>query len=133
MDHNSPSYSDNLAAVRKAFDEAHALDKARREALWESLSEDQRIDMFCAVMERVHKGEIEQKGSYRYVLYDIFKFSPAAYTQAQMAGFLDIHNCIYTPNEIRELLAKFAADRFNVTDQTEIDNHVDNFMWDMYA
>ena len=133
MDHKSPSYLDNLEKIRQAFEEAQAIDKARRETLWNSFTEEQQIDLFCAVMERVHKGEIEDKGTYRYVLYQIFKFSAAAYGQAQGAGYLDIHNCIHTPEEIRKLLAKFATDRFNITDQVELDNHIDNFMWDMYA
>jgi hypothetical protein len=43
---------------------------------------------------RIHKGEVEDRGSYRHVLYSVFGFGPEAYTLAQGAGYLDIHNSI---------------------------------------
>lgn len=133
MAQNSPSYSDNLNVVITEFEKKTATDKARRDALWNSLPEDAQIDLFCAIMERLHKGEIEERGSYRYVLYDVFKFGPQSYSQAQTAGFLDIHNCIYTPNDIRNLLENFVRKRFDLSDKKEIEKHIENFMWDMYA
>ena len=56
------------------------------EKYWNSLTKEQQLDVFCAVSRRIMKGELEGKGSYRYVLYDVFDFGPEAYAPAQMAG-----------------------------------------------
>lgn len=66
------------------------------EDYWNSLSKEDQLKVFCAVSRRIYKGEIEDKGTYRYVLYQVFGFGPEAYAPAQMSGYLDIHNAIFT-------------------------------------
>jgi hypothetical protein len=39
---------------------------------WNNLTQDERENAFYAVCKRIHKAELEDKGSYRYALYDIF-------------------------------------------------------------
>jgi hypothetical protein len=41
------------------------------------------------------QGELDEKRSYRGVLYGIFGWGPEAYAAAQHAGFLGLHNSIY--------------------------------------
>jgi hypothetical protein len=65
------------------------------EDFWNSLSKEDQLKAFCAVSRRIHKGEIEDRGSYRYVLYDVFGFGLEAYVQAQVSGYMDIHNAIF--------------------------------------
>jgi len=60
------------------------------------------------VSRRIYKGEIEDKGTYRWVLYDVFGFGPEAYAPAQMAGYLSIHNSIFSSDHEHRLLSKFA-------------------------
>lgn len=65
-----------------------------QEQYWNSLTKDQQLMAFCAVVRRIFKGEVEQEGSYRYLLYDVFEFGPESYVAAQVAGYLTIHNLI---------------------------------------
>ena len=67
----------------------------KSEQYWNSLTKEQQLDVFCAISRRIYLGEIEQQGSYRYILYEIFGFDTEAYIQAQDAGYLAIHNSIY--------------------------------------
>lgn len=86
-----------------------------QEEYWESLSHDEQLKAFCAVVRRIHKGEIEDNGSYRWVLYDVFGFGPESYAQAQLAGFLDIHNAIYPRDYDNTLLSSF-CEKYNIED-----------------
>lgn len=79
-----------------------------QEAFWNSLSKADQIKCFCAVSRRIYRGELEDRGTYRWVLYDVFQFGPEAYCQAQDAGYLAIHNSIFTAEEERKLLLAFA-------------------------
>ena len=36
------------------------------------------------------------------MLYDVFGFGPESYAAAQMSGFLTVHNCIWTSEEIEK-------------------------------
>ena len=83
-----------------AFKELETL----QEAYWASLTKEQQLDAFCAVVRRLSQGELDQGRSYRGVLYDVFGFGPEAYSAAQMAGYLELHNCIYKKEKLRELL-----------------------------
>lgn len=71
------------------------------EEYWNSLSKQDQLKAFCAVSRRIYKGEIEERGSYRYVLYQVFGFGPEAYAQAQMSGYLSIHNAIFDSDEAK--------------------------------
>lgn len=98
----------SLEEISQVFTEAMAKVEQGQEEFWNSLSQDQQLAALCAVARRIYKGDIEEKGTYRYVLYDVFGFGPEAYAPAQLAGYLAIHNAIMTPNEQRELLVRFA-------------------------
>ena len=78
------------------------------ETYWNSLTKEQQLQAFCAVSRRIYKGEIEDKGTYRWVLYDVFGFGPEAYAPAQLAGYLSIHNAIFSADHEHRLLSKFA-------------------------
>ena len=79
-----------------------------QEEYWNSLTKEEQLKVFCAVSRRIYKGEILEKGSYRYVLYNTFGFGPEAYAPAQVAGYLSIHNAIYDAEHERDLLIAFA-------------------------
>ena len=80
------------------------------EKYWNSLTKEQQLDVFCAVSRRIMKGELEDKGSYRYVLYDVFDFGPEAYAPAQMAGYMSIHNAIKDDQYDTLLLERFCKE-----------------------
>lgn len=97
-----------LAQASEVFMEAMKEIEADEEAYWNSLSKEDQLKCFCAVSRRIHRGEIVDKGTYRWVLYDVFGFGPEAYASAQMAGYLAIHNAIYDSDHEGRVLEKFA-------------------------
>jgi hypothetical protein len=110
---------DRLGELSKAFNDAFDAAKRRIDDKWNSLSKEDQLDYFCAVVKRIHQGDVEEGRSYRGVLYGVFEFGPEAYAIAQMSGYLDIHNLITTPEEERRLLSAFSqyvCRRLNILD-----------------
>lgn len=68
--------------------------EAINDAWWNSLSEQERQDAFYAVCKRIHKGDIVDRGSYRYVIYNVFGFGPEMYVPGLDCGYMAIHNAI---------------------------------------
>jgi len=85
----------------KIFNEVMAEIENESEEYWNSLTKDEQLKVFCAVVRRIHKGELQDRGSYRYVLYQTFGFGPEAYAQAQMSGYLSIHNALFDSEEAK--------------------------------
>ncbi len=71
----------------------------KAEEYWKSLSYKDQLQAFYIVTKRIHKGDIVEKGSYRYVLYDTFGFDLDSYIIGLDSGYIDIHNGLVT-NEI---------------------------------
>ncbi len=97
-----------LSEASSQFDEAMKHLENEQETYWNSLTTEQQLMCFCAISRRIHKGEIEDKGTYRWVLYNVFGFGPEAYAPAQMAGYLTIHNSIFNSENEERLLTVFA-------------------------
>ena len=95
----------DLRELAEIFQEAHAKLEQEQEEYWNSLSKEDQLKAFCAVVRRIHQAEIEDQGTYRHALYGVFGFGPEAYGQAQMAGYLTIHNLIYTDEYEGKLIA----------------------------
>lgn len=108
-----------LEETSNAFMNAMNKIKDEQEAYWNSLSKEEQLKAFCAVARRIHKGEVELRGSYRYVLYNVFGFGPEAYAQAQLAGYLDIHNAIYTGVDVDETIEKVARECIRICEEGE--------------
>lgn len=94
---------DDLEEGRNAFTEAMDIIKEDQEKFWSSLSTEDQLKAFCCVVRRIYEGEIREPRSYRGVLYDVFGFGPEAYAQAQMSGYLALHNSIMSEEEFNEL------------------------------
>jgi hypothetical protein len=92
-----------LAELSQLFEEIEKNYDNDANTWWEKLSEDERQLAFYSVVKRLVKGEIEDRGSYRYVLYDVFGFDASAYVMGMNCGFMELHNSIYTREEMREL------------------------------
>lgn len=58
----------------------------------ESLTEDQREMIVCWMFRKLEK-HLQEGGSYRTMVYDLFDL-PRSYVTVQISGGLDIHNCI---------------------------------------
>ena len=73
---------------------------------WNGLSKDDQLKAFCSVIRRLHRAEIEEHGTYRYTLYNVFGFGPESYVEAQVSGFLAIHNAIWDGERLSKLIDK---------------------------
>lgn len=86
-----------LADVRDLFDKEN-------DAWWEKLSQDEREAAFYAVCKRIHKADIEDRGTYRYGLYNVFDFDAGMYEVGMNCGYFDIHNLICAGLEEEETI-----------------------------
>ena len=96
----SEEFSKQFNDVMKEIEDEH-------EAYWNSLSKDDQLKAFCAVVRRIYQAEILDQGSYRHALYGVFEFGLESYAQAQMAGYLTIHNSIMSEDHDQRLLEAF--------------------------
>jgi hypothetical protein len=107
MNEDSSKLKLDFTEVKSAFAATEEAFRERQEQFWSSLTPAQQLDAFCAVARRIYKGEIEDRGTFRYVLYDVFGFGPDSYVAAQLAGYFAIHNSIYDADHDSRLLRKF--------------------------
>lgn len=68
------------------------------------LSEADREKAFYAVCKRIHQSDVRDRGSYRWTLYDVFKFDMGMYGDGLDCGYMDIHNYIAIGIEFKEIL-----------------------------
>ena len=69
---------------------------------WSALSYDEQLMAFSSVVKRIVKGDIKDRGSYRYVLYDVFGFDMDAYIVGMDCGYMDLHNRIMDDQQYAE-------------------------------
>jgi hypothetical protein len=77
--------------------------ESETDAWWKSLSMEEQERAFFSVVKRIYQGEIVDRGSYRYVLYEVFGFGPEAYSIGMECGYLELHNAIYTHEEMNTI------------------------------
>ena len=116
MDSDSGSEKEQIESLVKALSEkgkdGKSIDdylqeekenfKQSAEDFWNSLSNDDRLKAFYEVCKRIHEGDLVRRGSYRYVLYQIFGFGPDAYFAGLECGYIDIHNSIIPPEDMKK-------------------------------
>lgn len=98
---------EGLEELSKIFNEAMKSLEQEQEEYWNSLSKEDQLKAFCAVVRRIFQAEIVDQGSYRHALYGVFGFGPESYAQAQIAGYLTIHNSIMSEDHDNRLLEAF--------------------------
>ena len=89
------SWRDFSESYEKAMKEI----EQEQEQYWNSLSKDDQLKVFCAVVRRIVQAELKDKGSYRWALYNVFGFGPESYVQGMDCGFMALHNAIVTDKE----------------------------------
>jgi len=104
-----------LSDIGQEFQKAYAKREAENDAWWEGLTEQEREDAFYAVCKRIHKGDLKENGSYRYVLYDTFGFDHGMYVDGMNCGYMAIHNAIFDGEELQRMKS---VTRFEVIDET---------------
>ena len=109
------------AALQKLSDIGQEMEKHRKQyeadndAWWNSLSETEREDAFYAVCKRLRQGELKDRGSYRYVMYNVFGFDPGMYARGMDCGFMALHNAI---GDGEDYQAMRGVNRFEVIDDS---------------
>ena len=102
MDEKMDRFMSASEELRKAFAVQKALDETDAGFFWDSLSYEDKCNAFHAVVSRIYEGEIKVKGSYRYVLYDIFGFGPDMYVRGMDCGYMALHNSIMDDKQFNE-------------------------------
>ena len=95
--------------LRDTFQSAMDSIEKEQEDYWKSLPKEDQLKAFCAVVRRIYQAELIDQGSYRHALYTVFGFGPESYGQAQMAGYLALHNAIMESDHDVELLKSFCV------------------------
>lgn len=88
------SLMDTLTELGELQEDIEKQTEREMDEWWNAMSKDDQMKAFYSVMKRLVDGELEQKGSYRYVLYDVFGFGPESYMLGMMCGFMSLHNSI---------------------------------------
>jgi len=91
---DSDGMSELLGSLNVLQDESAKCYNDEAEKFWDSMPVDDRLKAFYNVCKRIHDAEFKSKGSYRFVLYNVFGFDQDAYTIGIECGYLDIHNAL---------------------------------------
>jgi hypothetical protein len=114
------SKEDREKALQELSDITQEFEKARKvyehdlDTWWNGLTEEEREDAFYAVCKRIHKGDIVDNGSYRYVLYNTFGFDHGMYMKGMDCGYMALHNAIFDGEELQRMKS---VNRFEVIDE----------------
>lgn len=92
--------NEDFSNIFKEMEEEH---DSSADKFWDSLTYDQKCDAFHAVVSRIVQGDMVERGSYRYVLYQIFGFEPDMYLRGMNCGYMDLHNSIMTRDDQNDL------------------------------
>ena len=98
--------SEKFKHLQKGFEESQQKYEKECEDYWTSLPEEDRLKAFYSVCKRIYEGDIKQKGSYRWVLYEVFGFDYEAYGIGMDCRYMEIHNSIRTKEEIEQSFRK---------------------------
>ena len=123
--------TDEWKEASDAFNKAINQYQKEADQLWQALPHDDRLKLFCAVVKILAKAELDDKRSYRGVLYDAFEFDPGSYAPAQCAGFLDLHNSIHTFDDLKNIIKSFVEKRMDIT-KDNLDEQVVDYLTKKY-
>ena len=88
------SLGEILSELSEIQEDIERQTEADMDLWWNGLSKDDQMKAFYSVVKRLVDGELTQKGSYRYVLYEVFGFGAESYMLGMMCGFMALHNSI---------------------------------------
>ena len=95
---NSPE----LQELREAWSAAERQQNAEDDAWWDSLTMEGRAQSFRQITKLIHKADVEDKGSYRHAMYDIFNLD---YGDG-LSHYMMLHNLIYQGLEVEANFCK---------------------------
>ena len=104
-----------LSDISQEFEKAYKQHDVEMDDWWNQLTPIERETAFYSVCKRIHKGDLVDNGSYRYVLYDTFGFDHGMYVDGMNCGYMAIHNAIFDGEEYQKMRS---VNRFEVIDET---------------
>jgi hypothetical protein len=114
LDNKEKTLGEVLETLRDSY--AKAMDSYEKTAneWWDSLPYEEKCKAFYSIIKRMHRAEVEERGTYRYALYDVFDFGMDMYGIGMSSGYLNLHNLIHEGLESKE--DKKSADK-NLTSE----------------
>jgi hypothetical protein len=106
---------DALAELSQEMEKSRKIYEHDNDTWWNGLTEEEREDAFYAVVKRIHKAELQDRGTYRWALYDVFGFDPGMYMRGMDCGYMAIHNAI---GDGEDYQAMRGINRLEVIDDT---------------
>ena len=107
-------FLEGLSDFSQEFENARKIYEHDNDTWWNGLTEQEREDAFYAVVKRIRKAELQDRGTYRYALYDVFGFDPGMYMRGMDCGYMDIHNAIFDGEDLQVMRQ---VNRFEVIDE----------------
>jgi len=104
---------DQLEDVQQLWKQQETENDYRADKFWDSLSPEDKLLAFHSVCKRIFKGDVEERGTYRYVLYDVFGFGPDAYMIGMDCGYMAIHNILFRGLDAEEQERKELHERLS--------------------
>jgi len=95
LKHRGETLMEMFSELGERMAQARNQYEGKLELWWQGLSQQEREDAFYAVIKRMYRSEVKDRGSYRYALYDVFGFDESMYGQGMNCGYMDLHNMIY--------------------------------------
>lgn len=82
--------SKEIQELRESFDAFEKQQNAEDDAWWDSLNYESRAKAFRQIAKLMHRAEVEDRGSYRWAIYDVFGLD---YGDG-LAHYMTLHNLI---------------------------------------
>lgn len=101
---NSPE----IEALREAWQHERMRLEAEDNEWWLTLDNDTRIRAFRQIMKLLYIGEVQQRSTYRAMIYNVFGLGPEAYADG-LNHFMAIHNLLFTAWEAEQEGEKLLA------------------------
>lgn len=102
LDEKMQEFHNASQTLAKEMDAVRIAQDVEAGFFWDSLSYEDKCNAFHAVVSKIYEGELKDKGTYRYILYDIFGFGPDMYVRGMNCGYMALHNSILTDEEFNE-------------------------------
>ena len=100
--------SEEWVEISRKYQEAQEEYGKRMQKWWTTLPPEQQQWAFYNVCRLIYKGDVEERQSYRGVLYDVFGWGPEAYALGMEARYMELHNLLWDAHEYAELQAENA-------------------------
>ena len=105
---------DKLAELGQEIEKGREQYEQDTDSWWDNLTEKEREDAFYSVIKRMYKAEVQDRGTYRWALYDVFGFDAGMYGAGMDCGYMAMHNIIFDGLDFEKMRS---VDRLEVIDE----------------